>query len=168
MDNGRLTLRGIRLGSSIIHRPSSIVVALCIVSCTLSVVACSIPAIESPDCTAARDVAKRYYSLAIGGDVANQPDAMREFKNLLAPDFSVTGTDMSDGRDPYNFSLITPSSSRFDECVEQNSKPTINVTVIWRQNEQNYLRKDKVTLTKSGNTFLVEHIDVGTPPGPNF
>ncbi|HEY2847917.1 MAG TPA: hypothetical protein VGI80_08865 [Pyrinomonadaceae bacterium] len=93
---------------------------------------------------------------------------MRAFKALLAPDFSVGGTDASGGRDPYNFSLITPSSSRFDECVEQNGSPTINVTVIWRHNDQNYLRKDKITLTRSGDSWLVEHIDVGPQPAPNF
>jgi hypothetical protein len=156
MDNRQWTIR-------------DLVLALCIVSCTLSVVACSIPAIESSDCTAARDVAKRYYSLAIGGDLANQPDSMTQFKKLLAPNFSVSGTDLGGGRDPYNFSLITPSSSRFDECaVQQDGKPTINVTVIWRHNDQNYLRKDKVTLLKSGDTWLVEHIDVGPQPAPNF
>ena len=144
----------------------SIVLGLCIVHCALCIGACSIPAIEAGDCTAARDVAKRYYSLAIGGDLKNQADAMREFKALLAPDFSASGSDSNVGRDPYNFSLVTPSSSRFDECVEQNGKPTINVTVIWRQSEQNYLRKDKVTLAKSGDAWLVEHIDVG--PQPNI
>jgi hypothetical protein len=142
--------------------------ALCIVF-ALCIAGCSIPAIESADCTAARDVAKRYYSLAIGGDPAHQPDAMTQFKKLLAPDFSVGGTDISGGRDPYNFSLITPSSSRFDECaMQENGKPIISVTVIWRQNDQNYLRKDKVTLSKSGDSWLVEHIDVGAQPRPDF
>jgi len=52
--------------------------------------------------------------------------------------------------------------------MQENAKPTINVTVIWRQNDQNYLRRDKVTLVKSGDTWLVEHIDVGPQPAPNF
>jgi hypothetical protein len=130
---------------------------------------CSIPAIESADCTAARDVTKRYYSLAIGGDLAHQPDALAQINKLRAPGFSASGADTNGGRDAYNFSLITPSSSRVDECSDLgNGKVRTDVTVIWRQNDQNYLRKDKVTLQKSGGTWLVEHINVGPQPAPNF
>ena len=155
--------------SSIVHRPASILAALCIVHCAFFIGGCSIPAIESADCSAAREVTKRYYSLAIGGDLAHQPDAMRDLKELLAPDFSATGTNSGGGRDAYNFSLTTPSSSRVDECADLgNGKVTNNVTVIWRINEQNYLRHDKVTLVRSGDKWLVEHIDVGPQPGPNF
>src|SRR5690242_9567761 len=103
MHNAQCTIRSILLGSCILHG-------------AFFIAGCSIPAIESADCTDARNVAKRYYSLAIGGDLEHQPDAMREFKKLLAPDFSVSGADATGGRDPYDFSLIMPSSSRFDEC----------------------------------------------------
>src|SRR3954453_15952262 len=93
-------------------------ISLCIVHCALCIGGCSIPAIESADCTAARDVTKRYYSLAVGGDLAHQPDALAQINKLRAPGFSVSGADGSGGRDAYNFSLITPSSSRVDECSD--------------------------------------------------
>jgi hypothetical protein len=147
----------------------TVLLSFCILHCALCIISCSIPAIESPDCSAAREVTKRYYSLAIGGDLADQPDSLRQIKQLQAPDFSVGGTQISGGRDPYNFSLVTPSSSRVVECADLgNGEVMNNVTVIWRQNDQNYLRKDKVTLARSGDTWLIEHIDVGPQPDPNF
>jgi len=146
-----------------------VLLSFCILDCALCIISCSIPAIESADCSAAREVTKRYYSLAIGGDLADQPDSLRQIKQLQAPGFSVGGTQISGGRDPYNFSLVTPSSSRVDECADLgNGKVTNDVTVIWRHNDQNYLRKDKVTLARSGDTWLIEHIDVGPQPAPNF
>jgi hypothetical protein len=148
---------------------------LCIVHCALciaialSIVSCSVPKIESADCSAAREVTKRYYSLAIGGDLAHQPDAMAQIRAMLTPRFTASGVKAGDGRDPYNFSIRPPSSSRVDECSDLGAgKAATDVTVIWRLNDQNYLRKDKVTLIKYGDQWLIERIDVGEQPGPDF
>ena len=143
--------------------------ALCIVHCALCILSCSVPKIESADCSAAREVTKRYYSLAIGGDLAHQPDALAQVKGLQTPKMTVTGTKPGDGRDQYNFSLTPPSSSRVDECADLGpGKASTDVTVIWRLNDENYLRKDKVTLIKNGDKWLIERIDVGEPPAPNL
>ena len=153
MHNGQWTIRKLVLG-------------LCIVYCAFWIVAC-VPKIESADCAAARDVVKRYYSLAIGGDLAHQPDALASINALRSPAF--TAGPVIGGSDPFYFSFVPPTSCRVDECaVGSDNRATLDATVIWRQNDQNYLRKDKVTLRKSGDSWLIERIDVGPQPGPNF
>jgi hypothetical protein len=161
MDNRQCTILRIWRGSSIFSCALSIAAALCIGAC--------VPKIESNDCSAAREVTKRYYSLAIGGDLAHQPDALAQIKSLLAPRFTATGSTQGANRDPFNFSIIPPISSRVDECSGLGQgKVATDVTVIWRFNDQNYLRKDKVTLIKSGDSWLIERIDVGEQPGTDF
>jgi hypothetical protein len=74
--------------------------------------ACSVPKLESPDCSAARDAARQYYSLAIGGETGTRPDVVEKLKAMRSPAFSVDGTTAEEGRDEYYFSRLHPTSYR--------------------------------------------------------
>ena len=135
---------------------------LCVVYCAACLAACSIPNLDSPECAAARDVAKKYYSLAVGGDPMSHPEVLAKLKALRAPNFSASPA--AEG-DPYYYSSVPPTSYRADECSPlSDGRVKIEITVIWRVNDKNSIRKDWVTVAKSNDTWLVEHIDVGAQP----
>lgn len=134
--------------------------------CLLS--ACSIPKLESADCSAARDTARRYYSLAIGGEPGSRPEVLEKLKALRTANFSANVA-AEDGRDPFYFSRVQPTAYRVGACTEQDGGPvTLDTTVIWRLEGRNSERTDKITLSKRNDAWLVDHIEVGTQPGPDF
>jgi hypothetical protein len=112
---------------------------------------------------------RQYYSLAIGGELEKHPDSLAKIRSLMTPEFSARSGPVEPGRDPYNFSLIQPTSSRLGECVVTgDGRVRFGVTVIWRVNNQSSERGDNVVLKKVGDAWLIENIEVGTPPGPQF
>jgi len=123
--------------------------------------ACSIPNLDPPECAAARDVAKQYYSLAIGGDPMSHPDVLARLKALRASGFTAGPME----GDPYYFSSEQPTSSRVGQCSAlEDGRVKAEVTVIWRVNGKNSERKDLVTLAKTNEAWLIERIDVGDQP----
>src|SRR5438067_2088580 len=90
--------------------------AFCILNfafCVLHFTSCSIPSLEAPECSAAKDVVKQYYSLAIGGDPMSHPEVLAKLKQMRSPGFSVEPT--TDG-DPYYFSSMPPTSTHTGQC----------------------------------------------------
>ena len=131
--------------------------------------ACSIPNLEAGECTMARDVLKRYYSLAIGGDLANTPGLRDELVALRTENFIVSNLSESSGGDPFFFSKISPSSFRINKCsLSDDYRTYLDVTVIWQLDNQIYQRTDSVTLANDEPGWRIEHIRVGEQPGPNF
>jgi hypothetical protein len=130
-------------------------VLFCLFPLSLCLGACSIPKLESPDCSAARDVAREYYSLAIGGE------------RMRTSTFS--HRESVDASDQFYFSRIRPTSYRAGECsLSPDGRVMVETVVIWRQEGKNSERKDSVNLVKSGDSWLIERIEVGQQPGPEF
>lgn len=150
------------------HR-SLMAYSLLIIAFCLST-ACSIPNLESPECSAARDVARQYYSLAIGGEPASRPEVFEKLRSLRAPNFNaIPATVPNDGRDPFYFSRLQPTAYRMGECTKlSEDRVTLKATVIWRLEGKNSERTDQVTLTNSNGSWLIDRIQVGQQPGPEF
>lgn len=131
--------------------------------------ACSIPNLEAPGCSEARDAAKRYYSLATGGETATLPEVSSRLNDMRSTTFSVAPAGGDAGRDPYNFSRIQPISSRVGECsIETANLAVTEVTVIWREDDHTAERTDRVTLIRNNDYWLIDRIDLGNQPGPQY
>jgi hypothetical protein len=142
-------------------------VLFCLFPLSLCLGACSIPKLESPDCSAARDVAREYYSLAIGGEPSSHPEVFEKLERMRTSTFSPG--ESVDASDQFYFSRIRPTSYRAGECsLSPDGRVMVETVVIWRQEGKNSERKDSVNLVKSGDSWLIERIEVGQQPGPEF
>jgi hypothetical protein len=147
----------------------NLMVSFCVVLIALCAAACSIPVLESSECLAARDVVKQYYSLAVGGDLASHPDELAKINALRAPTFTAGPIVMPSDRDPFTFSLIAPISSRIGDCsLSPDGRAHVEATVIWRHEAGTVERMDLVSLLRSNDAWLIERIDIGKQPGPQY
>ena len=129
---------------------------------------CSIPKLESAGCSSARDAAREYYALAIGGEPGSRPEVLEKLKAMRSANFSAN-VDGGEGRDQFYFSRLQPTAYRVGTCTEQGGgRATLATTVIWRLEGKNSERTDKITLLKTNDAWLVDHIEVGPQPGPDF
>jgi len=138
-----------------------------VVPVVFAVSSCSVPNLESPECSAARDVVRQYYSLAIGADPMSNPTALSKLKALRSTNFTVSP--VRGDADQYHFTSQQPISYRVGECSDQTDRSVkTKVKVIWRINDQNSDRDDTVTLAKVDSAWLIDRVDVGEQPGPEF
>src|SRR5436190_6928056 len=56
---------------------------LCILHCALCISSCSVPNLEKPQCTAARDAVKRFYSFHFGNDMHPSPENLKARESFL-------------------------------------------------------------------------------------
>lgn len=142
---------------------------ICLLPFAFCLVSCSLPTLESPECSAAREAAREYYSLAIGGEPNSHSEVPARLNALRTPGFSTGETATRDGRDPYYFSLLQPTSYRVGTCsTRPDGRVNVAVTVIWRVEHDNSEREDSVTLSKVNDAWLIDRIDTGPQPGPQF
>ncbi|CAN5355824.1 hypothetical protein BH10ACI3_BH10ACI3_04900 [soil metagenome] len=99
--------------------------------CSLS---CSIPNLEKPQCTAARDTVKRFYSFHFGNDMRPSPEGLNARKEFLTSELfkelsvsNVSDTDYFTASDNY------PRAFRVGECkVSSDDRTAFGVMMLWR------------------------------------
>jgi hypothetical protein len=88
---------------------------------------------------------------------------------MRSPAFSIGGTTLDEGRDEYHFSRKQPTSYRVGECTAMpDGRMKLETTVIWRFVDHNSERIDSVLMAKTNGMWLVDRVDVGAQPGPDF
>ncbi len=121
---------------------------------------CSIPNLETSQCSETRDAVKRFYSFHFGNDMAPTRDNLsarkpyltdRLFNSLWAVD-SIAG-------DYFTASSDVPKAFRVGECkVVSPEKTTFQVLLLWRDDTRSEQKEVAVDMVKQGDKWLVDGV----------
>ena len=124
--------------------------------CTLS---CSIPNLEKPECTAARDGVKQFYSFHFGNDMHSTPENLKLREKFLTPELFRTLTVANDTRDYFTASDDPPKTFKIGKCdAPQMDKAGVQVQIYWRDDAKTVQKEIHVEAVKTGDAWLINKV----------
>jgi hypothetical protein len=122
MDNGQRTIR-------------HLVLALCIVVCALGIVGCSVPTLESPQCTDATLAVKQFYSFHFGNDMAPSAENLKAREKFLTSDLYRSLAASANGRtDYFTKSDEYPKTFKMATCNSGDPQhANVEVQTYWQE-----------------------------------
>jgi hypothetical protein len=123
--------------------------------------ACSIPNLEKPECTAARQTVKEFYSFHFGGEMKPSKENLQkrekflsdELKRALAAPETGTATDYFTRTDDY------PKAFRIGECAAANENRVVfQVVLFWKDDARSEQREVRVEAVKQNGKWLINSV----------
>ena len=133
---------------------------LCILHCALCISSCSLPSLEKPQCTAARDVVKRFYSFHFGNDMHPSADNFKAREQFLTSEL-ISGLSASTetAKDYFTATEDYPKAFRVGSCTsESDDKAVLQVLLLWRNDARNEQREVHVETVKVGDKWLINKV----------
>ena len=129
----------------------------CVLHFALFVTSCSVPNLEQPECTQARDVVKRFYSFHFGNDMHPSAENIKARKDYLTADlFNTLSAVTDEKRDYFTDSENYPKAFRIGACtVGEGDSATLQVVLLWHSDIASEQKEVKVTVARSGDKWLI-------------
>ena len=136
-------------------------VLLCISLSTFLLASCSIPNLEKPECTAASQTTKEFYSYHFGNEMKFSRENLNLRARFLTPDLKQklesqpeSATDYFTATDDY------PKTFRLGKCkvVEENKKVDFQILLFWKDDERSEQREVTAELVRENDEWLISEI----------
>jgi len=137
----------------------TMIVSILAVICLINA-GCSIPTLETSDCTVARESVKRFYSFHFGNDLTPSPENLTMRKDFLTPEYYQRLTNSVESKtDVFTLTDNYPKAFRVGECRSADAgKAIVQVLLFWHTDDQNVQKQINVELTRAGDKWLVENV----------
>jgi hypothetical protein len=133
------------------------VALFCIVHFALLIGACSIPSLESAECSQARDTVKQFYSWYLGTDLdtrLKQPEILNRFVAKKFQDEHPTSDPAA-----YFFSDDLPKTFKIGACKQIDpQKVDMQVQIYWRDDKKTVQKEVHVETVKTGDAWLINNV----------
>lgn len=122
--------------------------------------ACSMPNLEKPECTAARQTVKEFYSFHFGNDMRMSPENLRQRERFLSGDLKKNLLAQPESQtDYFTRTEDYPKAFRIGECeVVNENKTDFQVVLFWKNDERNEQREVKVEAVKENEKWLIDKV----------
>ncbi len=123
--------------------------------------ACSIPSLESPDCAAARDGVKEFYSYHFGNDMHMSKENLEARKRFLTPElFSSLSSQVESAVDPFTNSDTPSKTFKIAKCTQEGAdKADVIVQVYWRHDDGKVDQRElHIEAVKTGDAWLINKV----------
>jgi len=138
------------------------IVILFVAHLALWIGACSVPKLETQQCSEARDAVKRFYSFHFGNDMAPAQENLKVREKFLTADlFNQLGLSNEQKIDYFTNTEIHPKAFRVGECSsELKDNATLQVLLFWRNDEkyESQQREVHVDAVKIGDKWLINKV----------
>jgi len=121
---------------------------------------CSIPSLEKPQCTEARDAVKRFYSFHFGNDMHPSPENLKAREQFLTSELiKVLSASSETSRDYFTATENYPKAFRVGSCSsDSNDKVTLQVLLLWRDDTKSEQKEVHVETVKTGDAWLINKV----------
>lgn len=136
----------------------------CILNFAFLISSCSIPNLESPECSQARDAARQFYSFHFANDMRATAEnlKMRErfltsfyFKRLMFD----AGGEPPTKTDYFTLSEDPPRTFKIGECrAIGGGKTLVQIQLYWRDDVKTVQKEIHVEAVKIGNSWLINSV----------
>jgi hypothetical protein len=142
------------------RRPVRFAAGLLVLAGFLLSFSCSIPNLESPDCAAARQNVREFYSIHFGNDMKFSPENLALREKFLTPEFasSLKGRQV-DGDIFTTGTNDIPKAFRVGRCeITPRGSARLEVVLFWKDDVRSEQRPIYAEAVKRGDTWLVDSI----------
>ena len=121
---------------------------------------CSVPNLESQNCTDARTRVREFYSLHIAGDMNFTQESLEKRKDFLTPEFY----NLLKTRAPHSVDRFTltendfPKAFRVGECTQTESGVRFEVLLFWKTDTRSEQRSIHVDAEYIGDKWLIASV----------
>jgi len=120
---------------------------------------CSIPNLESQNCTDARDAVKQLYSFHFGNDMNPTPENLKAREKFLTPEFYQRLISANSAVDPFTFAADPPKTFKIAKCTEGDvSHADLQVQIYWRDDQNTIQKEVHVSTIKTGEKWLINDV----------
>lgn len=132
----------------------------CILHFALCITTCSVPNLEKPQCTEARNAVKRFYSLHVGGDMRPSAEKLGSQERFLTSElFAALSASIETAKDYFTATENYPKAFRVGECAsESETQATLQVLLLWRDDNSSDQREVRVETIKIGDSWLLNKV----------
>ena len=126
----------------------------------ISLGGCSIPNLEKPQCTAARDTVRRFYSFHFGNDMHPSPENLKASEQFLTSDLVKALSSSSEtAKDYFTATDNYPKAFRVGSCAsDSDEKVTLQVVLLWRDETKSEQKAVHVETVKIGDAWLINKV----------
>ncbi|HKX84096.1 MAG TPA: DUF3828 domain-containing protein [Pyrinomonadaceae bacterium] len=126
---------------------------------------CSIPNLESPECTESRNVVREFYSFHFGNDMQPSLENLKLRERFLSPEFG--GKLMVDVTsypkttiDYFTHTDDFPKAFRVGECrvIDTGKRTDFEILLFWKDNERSEQRSIHAEAVKENNKWLIDDV----------
>jgi hypothetical protein len=132
----------------------------CLLSTVYCLLSCSIPNLEAPECTAARDTVREFYSFHFGNDMKPSAENLRQREKFLSKELLKTLSASNEtARDYFTATDKYPKAFRAGSCEAISPEKTVfGILLFWRDDTQNEQREIKVEAVKENGNWLIDKV----------
>jgi len=126
--------------------------------CLLS---CSVPNLEKPECTAARETVKEFYSFHFGNDMNFTRENLRQREKFLSREFLANLSEKDESATDY-FTATNdyPKAFRVGGCkvIEPEKRVSFGVLLFWKTDTRSEQREIHVEAVKENDKWLLDKV----------
>lgn len=137
---------------------------LLLLFCTLHFalcIGCSIPTLETSDCTQAREALREFYSFHYSNDTKFTKENLQQRERFLTPELFQNLMQKADGgKDYFTDADETPKAFRIGGCKvsEPNQKVNFGVVLMWRDESKTEQKEVQVQAVKQNDKWLINKV----------
>ncbi len=137
-----------------------IVFFLLLASCFF-LLSCSIPNLEKPECTAARQTVREFYSYHFGNDMKSSKENLKLREKFLTDELEQNLAAQPDGKiDYFTATDDYPKAFRVGGCEVMNENKTIfEVVLFWKDDARSEQREIKVETVRQNDNWLINKVE---------
>lgn len=127
---------------------------------SLAFTSCSVPNLEDPQCTDARDAAKAFYSFHFGNDMTPSAENLSAREKYLTPELKGRMNDGTFGsRDYFTDSEQFPKAFRIGTCeLSSAGSANLQVVLFWRNEMESRQEEVHVRMILKDGSWLIDNV----------
>lgn len=120
---------------------------------------CSLPNLETPECSDSREAVRRFYSFHYANDIAPTPDNLKMREKYLTPELYQSLTANPPEKDYFTLSETPPKAFRVAACTRIDANKTdLGVHLFWKDDIKTTQKEIEVEAVKQGENWLVNKV----------
>ncbi len=123
--------------------------------------ACSIPNLEKPECTEARQTVREFYSFHFGNDMKLTKENLQKRERFLTDELKQNlAAQAESSKDYFTATGDYPKAFRVGECsVAGENKIVFQVVLFWKDDSHSEQREIKVETVKRNDKWLIDKVE---------
>jgi hypothetical protein len=121
---------------------------------------CSMPNLESPECTDSRLAVKQFYSFHFANEMKFSEDNLKQREKFLTPEFAKSLQNSTGENDVFTTnSSDLPKAFRIGECkVIEPTKTNLEIVLFWKDDNRSEQKPIQVEAVKQADKWLLNKI----------
>lgn len=135
-------------------------IAVCVILCA-SCSRISLPTLEAPECTQARDQVRRFYSNHFGGSLSPSVEDLKRKQDFVTPSLYRSLESRADTPEDYFTATDDyPRAFRVAGCrAESTDRVVFEILLFWRDDQRSEQGEIETALVRIGDKWLIDSVN---------